>query len=69
MKDPGDTASRGPADTGIVWYGVALVLYIVAGYFLKSVVLNWIVGPLFPLLALYFVPRLLGRPKRAEPVE
>jgi hypothetical protein len=36
---------------------------------MKSAVLNWIVGPLFPLVVLYFVPRLLRRQKRAEPAE
>lgn len=41
-------------------YSVLLVAYVVLGYFTKSAVLNWIVGPLFPLLVLYLVPRLVG---------
>ena len=45
------------------WIGVAFVLL---GVTLKSVVLNWIVGPVFPLLGLYLLPRLLGR-KDAAP--
>lgn len=40
-----------------VRYAAALILYIAIGYFTKSAVLNWIVGPLFPLLVLYLLPR------------
>jgi hypothetical protein len=69
MTDRADVPAAGRPDIDIAWYGVALVLYIVAGYFMKSAVLNWIVGPLFPLVVLYFVPRLLRRQKRAEPAE
>lgn len=69
MKELTSTASTGHADVGIAWYGAALALYIAAGFFVKSAVLNWIVGPLFPLIALYLVPRLLRRPKEAEPIE
>ena len=38
------------------WYAVALAIYVVAGVFLKTWVLNWIIGPLFLLIALYLVP-------------
>jgi Flp pilus assembly protein TadB len=54
------------------WYAAALVGYVVAGYFLKSVLLNWLVGPLFLLIVLYLVPTLvrrLGRRPRTEPAE
>jgi hypothetical protein len=37
-------------------YVVALVVYVVLGLLTRSVVLNWVVGPLFPLIALYLVP-------------
>ncbi len=42
-----------------VAYVATLVTYVALGFFLKSVVLNWIVGPLVPLIVLYLVPRLL----------
>lgn len=48
-------------DIGLGWYAVALGVYILAGFFLKSAVLNWIVGPLFPLAVLYAGPALLRR--------
>jgi hypothetical protein len=47
-------------DQPLAWV-VLLAVYIVLGVMVKSVVLNWIVGPLFPLLVFYVVPRLLGR--------
>lgn len=40
-------------------YVATLVAYVALGFFLKSVVLNWIIGPLVPLFALYLVPRLV----------
>jgi hypothetical protein len=36
---------------------LAAVLYIGLGVMARTVVLNWIVGPLFPFLVVYFVPR------------
>lgn len=47
-------------DQPIAWV-VLLVVYIALGVAVKSVVLNWIVGPIFPLIGLYLLPRLLGR--------
>lgn len=38
-------------------YVVAFLVYLALGLLTRSVVLNWIVGPLFPLIALYLVPR------------
>jgi hypothetical protein len=51
----------GPRPVPVVWYAPVLVAYIGLGLLLKSVVLNGIVGPLFPLLVLYVVPRIGGR--------
>jgi hypothetical protein len=48
-------------------WAVLLVVYVALGLVLKSAVLNWIVGPLFPLLFLYVLPRLLGRGGDARP--
>lgn len=68
------TRDRPPGDTGIGigWYAAALVVYVAGGFFLKSVLLNWLVGPLFLLIVLYLVPafarRLVAR-LRTEPVE
>lgn len=56
-------------DPGLAWYAAALAVYIGAGFFLKSVLLNWVVGPLFPLVALYLVPRLVRKVTKPEPVE
>jgi hypothetical protein len=59
-------------EIGLGWYAAALVGYVVTGYFLKSVLLNWLVGPLFLLIVLYLVPTLvrrLGRRPRTEPAE
>jgi len=46
-------------------YLAALVAYVVLGLLFRSVVLNWIVGPLFLLLSLYLLPlaiRTIVRP-------
>jgi len=50
-----------------VAYLATLVVYLVLGYQFRSVVLNWIVGPLFLVGCLHVAPRLLGRraPKAA----
>ena len=42
-------------------WAVLLAVYVALGLVLKSVVLNWIVGPLFPLFFLYLLPRWAGR--------
>ena len=42
-------------------YLVALGLYVLLGLVFKSAVLNWVVGPLFPLAVLYLLPNLLRR--------
>jgi hypothetical protein len=49
-----DTWGPGPRP----WqYALALAVFVALGLLTRSIVLNWIVGPLFPLLALYLVPR------------
>ena len=55
---------RPEALTGAVAFVVALVVYIALGLVLKSAVLNWIVGPLFPLFALYLLPAAVRRLRR-----
>lgn len=45
-------------------YVAALVVYVALGYFLKSIVLNWIVGPLFLVVALHVIPTSLRRLRR-----
>jgi hypothetical protein len=42
-------------------YVVALVVYVALGYWLRSAILNWIVGPLFLLIVLSVVPRLVRK--------
>jgi hypothetical protein len=49
----------GPA-TAIAWIGV-LAIYVILGLAFKSVFLNWIVGPLFPFVVMYLIPRLWRR--------
>jgi hypothetical protein len=44
-----------------VLYVTAAVVYIILGVFLKSIVLNWIVGPLFPLLVVSLIPKWVRR--------
>jgi hypothetical protein len=55
------------------WWAWALTFgsYVLLGYHLRTVVLNWIVGPLYPLLVMHVLPngvrRLLGRGGAATP--
>ena len=42
-------------------YLAALLVYVLLGVLLRSVVLNWIVGPLFLLLSLYLLPLAVRR--------
>lgn len=42
-------------------YAVLLVVYVGLGLAAGTLVLNWIVGPLFPVLALHVTPRLVRR--------
>jgi uncharacterized membrane protein len=61
LSAPDADGARGPSP----WLFVPVfVLYVVLGLLAKSAVLNWIVGPLFPLLVLYVIPHLAGRARR-----
>jgi hypothetical protein len=51
--------------TGVTGYAVALVVYVALGLLLKAVVVNWVVGPLFPLLLLGPLPAVAGRSRLA----
>ena len=54
-------SSRKPLlDQPVAWL-VLLVVYVALGMVVKSAVLNWIVGPLFPLVFLYLLPRAFRR--------
>jgi hypothetical protein len=48
-------------------YGLAAVLYVALGLRFKGLVLNWVVGPTFPFLVVYALPRWLRRRVRAFP--
>ena len=56
-------ASRAPEPEieglpGPGWIVASFVVYVALGLALKSVVLNWIVGPLWLVLTLYVLPTL-----------
>ena len=53
------TDSWGPGPRPWLW-AVVLVVYVGLGLLTRSVVLNWVVGPLFPLLTLYLLPRAVS---------
>ena len=40
------------------WIALSFVVYVVLGLAFRTVVLNWIVGPLWLLLTLYVLPTL-----------
>jgi hypothetical protein len=50
-----------PRDLPVFAYALAFVAYVALGYFVKSAVLNWLVGPLFLLIVLHVVPKALTR--------
>jgi hypothetical protein len=39
-----------------LWFLISVVVFIGLGFVLKTRILNWIYGPLFPLFFLYVVP-------------
>lgn len=49
--------SSARADLPVAWYAVALVSYVLLGYLTKTVVLNWVVGPLYLVLVLWVLPQ------------
>lgn len=60
-SNAGDAAEARHGDIGVGWYLAALIGYVAIGYATQSVVLNWIVGPLFPFIVLYLGPTLVTR--------
>ena len=42
----------------------SLAIYITLGFFLKGIVLNWIVGPLWLFIVLYFLPTSVSSLRR-----
>ncbi len=55
-------------DISWIWYVAAFIFYVGLSLWLKGVLLNWIIGPLFPLVVLYVVPTALrsGLGKRSR---
>jgi hypothetical protein len=72
MTDPVAGAQPAAADRpdyAWFWYLLALASYVALGVWLRSAVLNWIVGPLYLLVVFYLVPRAVrsltaGRARR-----
>jgi len=65
---PGEEVVGEPAAVAppLAAYLAALAVYLVLGYVFRSVVLNWIIGPLFLVVTLHVLPRLLRyRPGQA----
>ncbi|AYY13066.1 hypothetical protein EF847_10520 [Actinobacteria bacterium YIM 96077] len=54
-----DSGARRKDGIPASWYVIALVVYVTIGYFTKSVLLNWIMGPLFLLVMLYIIPTVI----------
>jgi hypothetical protein len=52
-------------------YGIAAAVYIPAGVFLKTILLNWIVGISFPFVVVYLIPMLVRKrlQRRTQRVE
>lgn len=44
-----------------ILYALAAVVYAALGLRYTTLVLNWIVGPLFPVFVIWFVPRVTRR--------
>ena len=45
----------------LVLYGLAAVVYVALGVRFGGLVLNWVVGPTFPFLVVYALPRWVRR--------
>ena len=50
----------------VLWYVTILAAYVALGLWLTSYVLNWIVGPLFPLVVIELGPRMARSLVRAR---
>lgn len=61
MASGTDERADEPADAPAAAYVAVFAVYVILGFLVRSVVLNWIVGPLFLLLALYVLPAALRR--------
>jgi uncharacterized membrane protein len=55
------TRARERSDISWIWYLAALTVYVGLSLWLKVALLNWIIGPLFPLIVLYVIPTALRR--------
>jgi hypothetical protein len=53
--------------TELLRYALAIVTYIPLGVFVRTAVLNWIIGPLYFVMVVSTVPRLLAGKKRGDP--
>lgn len=66
MFDDGPDGAPPVDDPPALAYAAVLIAYVALGYFLKSIVLNWVVGPLFLLAVLHLVPAAMaGRRRRS----
>jgi len=45
----------------LILYGLAAVVYVALGVRFGGLVLNWVVGPTFPFLVVYALPRWVRR--------
>ena len=61
VAEPDEAIESASEPIALGWYAFALALYVALGYFLKSWVLNWIIGPLFLLIVLYLIPTAVRR--------
>lgn len=66
MTEPSSKGAQKEADAPVAAYVGAFVVYVVLGYLFKSLLLNWIVGPLFLLIVLYLLPRAVRLGRRTE---
>lgn len=45
----------------MIGYLLAFVSYVILGFFFKTWVLNWIVGPFYIVITMYYLPNALRR--------
>ena len=53
----------------LLWFLLALALYVVLGLFAKSLLLNWVVGPLFPLVVIGILPLIWKSQRGVAPAQ
>jgi hypothetical protein len=61
MIDPDLTTAEEDGPRTVVMWVLVLILYVVLGYWFKTVFLNWIIGPIFPFVLMYLVPAIWQR--------